>query len=190
MGPKDSSPTARAAATGARLSAGAISAAARANAAADSFSAALQALGPPAATSASAQRLDSSATATSARTTTSRQVVDAAIAANGGAAHRGKGCYFLVFVPTLREIRDFYREMQRTNRESVNRVGKATDSEPGPNIRRLLTAAGRSSAAAPRRAAPGVRRCSELPLRFSFSFLSLIPGGKYLPPRIFFSCNI
>eukprot|EP01052_Picozoa_sp_SAG31_P012033 SAG31_NODE_694_length_12769_cov_8.102447_8_plen_69_part_00 len=27
--------------------------------------------------------------------------------------------YFLVFVPTIREIRDFYREMQRTNRESV-----------------------------------------------------------------------
>eukprot|EP01052_Picozoa_sp_SAG31_P021287 SAG31_NODE_1638_length_7672_cov_4.225142_9_plen_80_part_00 len=23
----------------------------------------------------------------------------------------GKGCYFLVFVPTIREIRDFYREM-------------------------------------------------------------------------------
>eukprot|EP01052_Picozoa_sp_SAG31_P036230 SAG31_NODE_4488_length_3193_cov_5.386555_4_plen_117_part_00 len=23
----------------------------------------------------------------------------------------GKGCYFLVFVPTVREIRDFYREM-------------------------------------------------------------------------------
>eukprot|EP01052_Picozoa_sp_SAG31_P002836 SAG31_NODE_103_length_25164_cov_12.124317_4_plen_42_part_00 len=22
-----------------------------------------------------------------------------------------KGCYFLVFVPTIREIRDFYREM-------------------------------------------------------------------------------
>eukprot|EP01052_Picozoa_sp_SAG31_P030070 SAG31_NODE_3053_length_4739_cov_24.623060_2_plen_271_part_00 len=31
----------------------------------------------------------------------------------------GKGCYFLVFVPTIREIRDFYREMQRTNRESI-----------------------------------------------------------------------
>eukprot|EP01052_Picozoa_sp_SAG31_P041318 SAG31_NODE_6233_length_2108_cov_4.439522_2_plen_156_part_00 len=31
----------------------------------------------------------------------------------------GKRCYFLVFVPTIREIRDFYREMQRTNRESV-----------------------------------------------------------------------
>eukprot|EP01052_Picozoa_sp_SAG31_P009732 SAG31_NODE_518_length_14674_cov_39.604803_8_plen_91_part_00 len=31
----------------------------------------------------------------------------------------GKGCYFLVFVPTIREIRDFYREMRRTNRESV-----------------------------------------------------------------------
>eukprot|EP01052_Picozoa_sp_SAG31_P035625 SAG31_NODE_4326_length_3354_cov_11.627035_2_plen_77_part_00 len=30
-----------------------------------------------------------------------------------------KGCYFLVFVPTIREIRDFYREMQRTNRESA-----------------------------------------------------------------------
>eukprot|EP01052_Picozoa_sp_SAG31_P014521 SAG31_NODE_905_length_11119_cov_2.887931_12_plen_159_part_00 len=28
--------------------------------------------------------------------------------------------YFLVFVPTIREIRDFYREMQRTNRESIN----------------------------------------------------------------------
>eukprot|EP01052_Picozoa_sp_SAG31_P023461 SAG31_NODE_1936_length_6871_cov_3.385854_1_plen_191_part_00 len=28
--------------------------------------------------------------------------------------------YFLVCVPTIREIRDFYREMQRTNRESVN----------------------------------------------------------------------
>eukprot|EP01052_Picozoa_sp_SAG31_P030671 SAG31_NODE_3166_length_4601_cov_2.360729_5_plen_114_part_00 len=27
--------------------------------------------------------------------------------------------HFLVFVPTIREIRDFYREMQRTNRESV-----------------------------------------------------------------------
>eukprot|EP01052_Picozoa_sp_SAG31_P016283 SAG31_NODE_1073_length_10065_cov_2.176701_2_plen_437_part_00 len=27
--------------------------------------------------------------------------------------------YFLVFVPTIREIRDFYREMQRTNRESI-----------------------------------------------------------------------
>eukprot|EP01052_Picozoa_sp_SAG31_P027232 SAG31_NODE_2532_length_5555_cov_2.362170_1_plen_234_part_00 len=27
--------------------------------------------------------------------------------------------YFLVFVPTIREIPDFYREMQRTNRESV-----------------------------------------------------------------------
>eukprot|EP01052_Picozoa_sp_SAG31_P015768 SAG31_NODE_1022_length_10309_cov_9.623874_5_plen_103_part_00 len=26
---------------------------------------------------------------------------------------------FLVFVPTIREIRDFYREMYRTNRESV-----------------------------------------------------------------------
>eukprot|EP01052_Picozoa_sp_SAG31_P080372 SAG31_NODE_40158_length_282_cov_1.983607_1_plen_45_part_10 len=25
--------------------------------------------------------------------------------------------YFLVFVPAIREIRDFYREMQRTNRE-------------------------------------------------------------------------
>eukprot|EP01052_Picozoa_sp_SAG31_P020842 SAG31_NODE_1584_length_7827_cov_2.129788_10_plen_103_part_00 len=23
----------------------------------------------------------------------------------------GKGCYFLVFVPTIREMRDFYREM-------------------------------------------------------------------------------
>eukprot|EP01052_Picozoa_sp_SAG31_P016776 SAG31_NODE_1124_length_9772_cov_11.331541_8_plen_70_part_00 len=23
----------------------------------------------------------------------------------------GEGCYFLVFVPTIREIRDFYREM-------------------------------------------------------------------------------
>eukprot|EP01052_Picozoa_sp_SAG31_P017866 SAG31_NODE_1240_length_9167_cov_4.729599_10_plen_64_part_00 len=31
----------------------------------------------------------------------------------------GKGCCFLVFVPTIREIRDFYREMQRTNRESI-----------------------------------------------------------------------
>eukprot|EP01052_Picozoa_sp_SAG31_P027347 SAG31_NODE_2553_length_5503_cov_24.613064_4_plen_118_part_00 len=31
----------------------------------------------------------------------------------------GKGCYFFVFVPTIREIRDFYREMQRTNRESI-----------------------------------------------------------------------
>eukprot|EP01052_Picozoa_sp_SAG31_P030507 SAG31_NODE_3133_length_4638_cov_6.219432_7_plen_586_part_01 len=31
-------------------------------------------------------------------------------------------CYFLVFVPTIREIRDFYREMQRTNRESINHV--------------------------------------------------------------------
>eukprot|EP01052_Picozoa_sp_SAG31_P024977 SAG31_NODE_2161_length_6297_cov_1.823169_7_plen_478_part_00 len=27
--------------------------------------------------------------------------------------------YFLVFVPTIREIRDFYRDMQRTNRESI-----------------------------------------------------------------------
>eukprot|EP01052_Picozoa_sp_SAG31_P049413 SAG31_NODE_10809_length_1094_cov_1.715578_1_plen_58_part_10 len=27
--------------------------------------------------------------------------------------YKGKGCYFLVFVPTIREIRDFYREMQR-----------------------------------------------------------------------------
>ena len=27
--------------------------------------------------------------------------------------------YFLVFVPTIREIRDFYREMQRTDRESI-----------------------------------------------------------------------
>eukprot|EP01052_Picozoa_sp_SAG31_P058333 SAG31_NODE_17770_length_658_cov_1.194991_1_plen_207_part_00 len=27
--------------------------------------------------------------------------------------------YFLVSVPTIREIRDFYREMQRTNRESI-----------------------------------------------------------------------
>eukprot|EP01052_Picozoa_sp_SAG31_P029592 SAG31_NODE_2953_length_4866_cov_7.809104_5_plen_185_part_00 len=27
--------------------------------------------------------------------------------------------YFLVFVPTIRETRDFYREMQRTNRESI-----------------------------------------------------------------------
>eukprot|EP01052_Picozoa_sp_SAG31_P012291 SAG31_NODE_716_length_12626_cov_7.493973_3_plen_151_part_00 len=27
--------------------------------------------------------------------------------------------YFLVFVPTIREIRYFYREMQRTNRESI-----------------------------------------------------------------------
>eukprot|EP01052_Picozoa_sp_SAG31_P016347 SAG31_NODE_1079_length_10031_cov_5.270741_4_plen_77_part_00 len=27
--------------------------------------------------------------------------------------------YLLVCVPTIREIRDFYREMQRTNRESV-----------------------------------------------------------------------
>eukprot|EP01052_Picozoa_sp_SAG31_P002531 SAG31_NODE_90_length_26410_cov_175.663981_8_plen_243_part_00 len=27
--------------------------------------------------------------------------------------------YFLVFVPATREIRDFYREMQRTNRESI-----------------------------------------------------------------------
>eukprot|EP01052_Picozoa_sp_SAG31_P037671 SAG31_NODE_4903_length_2876_cov_3.418437_3_plen_125_part_00 len=27
--------------------------------------------------------------------------------------------YFLVFVPTIREIRDFYREMSRTNRESI-----------------------------------------------------------------------
>ena len=25
--------------------------------------------------------------------------------------YSGKGCYFLVFVPTIREIRDFYREM-------------------------------------------------------------------------------
>eukprot|EP01052_Picozoa_sp_SAG31_P037965 SAG31_NODE_4988_length_2818_cov_9.534020_1_plen_206_part_00 len=31
----------------------------------------------------------------------------------------GERCYFLVFVPTIREIRDFYREMQRTNRESI-----------------------------------------------------------------------
>eukprot|EP01052_Picozoa_sp_SAG31_P022595 SAG31_NODE_1804_length_7234_cov_3.340855_2_plen_191_part_00 len=35
------------------------------------------------------------------------------------AYHIGKGGYFLVFVPTIREIRDFYREMQRTNRESI-----------------------------------------------------------------------
>eukprot|EP01052_Picozoa_sp_SAG31_P030265 SAG31_NODE_3090_length_4687_cov_4.344377_4_plen_190_part_00 len=34
--------------------------------------------------------------------------------------------YFLVFVPTIREIRDFYREMQRTNRESINHVGAAS----------------------------------------------------------------
>eukprot|EP01052_Picozoa_sp_SAG31_P020586 SAG31_NODE_1555_length_7895_cov_46.107748_8_plen_447_part_00 len=27
--------------------------------------------------------------------------------------------YFLVFVPTIREIRDFYRDMQRTDRESI-----------------------------------------------------------------------
>ena len=26
-------------------------------------------------------------------------------------AEGGKGCYFLVFVPTIREMRDFYREM-------------------------------------------------------------------------------
>eukprot|EP01052_Picozoa_sp_SAG31_P011638 SAG31_NODE_662_length_13028_cov_3.364529_14_plen_149_part_00 len=32
----------------------------------------------------------------------------------------GKGCYFLVFVPTSGEIRDFYREMYRTNRESAD----------------------------------------------------------------------
>eukprot|EP01052_Picozoa_sp_SAG31_P033472 SAG31_NODE_3788_length_3881_cov_1.735590_5_plen_108_part_00 len=31
----------------------------------------------------------------------------------------GKGCYFLVFWATIREIRDFYREMYGTNRESV-----------------------------------------------------------------------
>eukprot|EP01052_Picozoa_sp_SAG31_P017627 SAG31_NODE_1215_length_9335_cov_5.846470_1_plen_229_part_00 len=30
-----------------------------------------------------------------------------------------KGCYFLVFVPTIREIRDFNREIYGTNRESV-----------------------------------------------------------------------
>eukprot|EP01052_Picozoa_sp_SAG31_P036421 SAG31_NODE_4544_length_3150_cov_1.620125_3_plen_225_part_00 len=37
--------------------------------------------------------------------------------------------YFLVFVPTVREIRDFYREMQRTNRESITmyRFGIAGD---------------------------------------------------------------
>eukprot|EP01052_Picozoa_sp_SAG31_P033311 SAG31_NODE_3746_length_3928_cov_4.375555_1_plen_59_part_00 len=32
---------------------------------------------------------------------------------------RGKGCHFLVLVPTIRETRDFYREMQRTDRESI-----------------------------------------------------------------------
>eukprot|EP01052_Picozoa_sp_SAG31_P004874 SAG31_NODE_207_length_20316_cov_20.465400_4_plen_1865_part_00 len=31
--------------------------------------------------------------------------------------------YFLVFVPTVREIRDFYRETQRTNRESITMYG-------------------------------------------------------------------
>eukprot|EP01052_Picozoa_sp_SAG31_P048228 SAG31_NODE_9998_length_1198_cov_2.047316_2_plen_84_part_00 len=31
----------------------------------------------------------------------------------------GEGCYFLVFVPTIREIRDFNREKYGTNRESV-----------------------------------------------------------------------
>eukprot|EP01052_Picozoa_sp_SAG31_P010475 SAG31_NODE_574_length_13967_cov_7.512042_15_plen_221_part_00 len=40
--------------------------------------------------------------------------------------------YFLVFVPTIRDLRDFYREMQRTNRESVNHVGKL----PQRNARR------------------------------------------------------
>eukprot|EP01052_Picozoa_sp_SAG31_P039469 SAG31_NODE_5482_length_2513_cov_7.253935_2_plen_183_part_00 len=30
---------------------------------------------------------------------------------DGVAGRTGKGCYFLVFVPTIREIRDFYREM-------------------------------------------------------------------------------
>eukprot|EP01052_Picozoa_sp_SAG31_P033561 SAG31_NODE_3811_length_3861_cov_3.645401_3_plen_216_part_00 len=44
---------------------------------------------------------------------------NAAAAAACGAMRLGKGCYFLVFVRTIREMRDFYREMQRTNRESV-----------------------------------------------------------------------
>eukprot|EP01052_Picozoa_sp_SAG31_P020430 SAG31_NODE_1535_length_7971_cov_7.118438_7_plen_393_part_00 len=35
--------------------------------------------------------------------------------------------YFLVFVPTIREIRDFYREMQRTNRESITMYSSAGD---------------------------------------------------------------
>eukprot|EP01052_Picozoa_sp_SAG31_P004503 SAG31_NODE_187_length_20848_cov_22.521953_9_plen_214_part_00 len=34
--------------------------------------------------------------------------------------HRGKGCYFLVFCATIREIRDFNREKYGTNRESVS----------------------------------------------------------------------
>eukprot|EP01052_Picozoa_sp_SAG31_P028311 SAG31_NODE_2722_length_5188_cov_6.223030_7_plen_326_part_00 len=33
--------------------------------------------------------------------------------------------YFLVFVPTIREIRDFYREMERTNRESITMYSMA-----------------------------------------------------------------
>eukprot|EP01052_Picozoa_sp_SAG31_P001851 SAG31_NODE_62_length_28678_cov_21.548270_22_plen_200_part_00 len=47
---------------------------------------------------------------------------DTGIVSCDGFAHSDfacKGCYFLVFVSTIREIRDFYREMQRTNRESV-----------------------------------------------------------------------
>eukprot|EP01052_Picozoa_sp_SAG31_P043245 SAG31_NODE_7143_length_1778_cov_1.355569_2_plen_130_part_00 len=36
--------------------------------------------------------------------------------------------YFLVFVPTIREIRDFYREMQRTNRESINLCRHSAES--------------------------------------------------------------
>eukprot|EP01052_Picozoa_sp_SAG31_P017452 SAG31_NODE_1194_length_9448_cov_9.896887_3_plen_294_part_00 len=46
--------------------------------------------------------------------------------------------YFLVFVRTIREIRDFYREMQRTNRESVNHVMLGRDLERHPRDEGLL----------------------------------------------------
>eukprot|EP01052_Picozoa_sp_SAG31_P025984 SAG31_NODE_2319_length_5944_cov_9.686056_6_plen_159_part_00 len=40
--------------------------------------------------------------------------------------------YFLVFVPTIREIQDFYREMQRTNRESITCISICGMEWPKP----------------------------------------------------------
>eukprot|EP01052_Picozoa_sp_SAG31_P039573 SAG31_NODE_5514_length_2485_cov_1.728835_5_plen_194_part_00 len=41
---------------------------------------------------------------------------------------------FLVFVPTIREIRDFYREMQRTNRESITMCKTTSAAEADPEL--------------------------------------------------------
>eukprot|EP01052_Picozoa_sp_SAG31_P032861 SAG31_NODE_3649_length_4028_cov_2.261644_2_plen_200_part_00 len=46
------------------------------------------------------------------------------------AADAGKGGYFLVSVPTVREIRDFNREIYGTNRESISALTAWNDSFP------------------------------------------------------------